>query len=291
MDTKESETANKTSSFSKTQTYLNKTTRSKNDSKSKKGGIKLPKLTSNTFYNSSQTGIGVNPYFEKINLKQELSQYKTEIHMKKNELQELKIKYNKLSEDNKINKMLLAKILNIDLEKEFTKEELINKLEYCELNETEKKLLKETHEIMTLKLNLEEKKLKINMQQAEKEILTKNTKAKIMNELESEFLIKCEQNKKLEKKIKKLEEIINLKQKEIKEAEKEFKTQEENNNKKNSECQKSKDDFSKKEEELNKLRIEISDLNNKHKKLKDNSNKSRKDLDRNKSIEKKKGRN
>ena len=287
MDTKESETANKTSSFSKTQTYLNKTTRSKNDSKSKKGGIKLPKLTSNTFYNASQTGnqginFGVNPYFEKINLKQELSQYKTEIHMKKNELQELKIKYNKLSEDNKINKMLLAKILNIDLEKEFTKEELLNKLEYCELNETEKKLLKETHEIMTLKLNLEEKKLKINMQQAEKEILTKNTKAKIMNELESEFLIKCEQNKKLEKKIKKLEEIIEFKQKEIKEVEKEFKTQEENNNKKNNEYQKSKEDYTKKEEELNKLRIELSDLNNKQKKLKDNSNKSKKDLDRNK---------
>ena len=73
---------------------------------------------------------------------------------------------------------------------------------------------------MTLKLNLEEKKLKINMQQAEKEILTKNTKAKIMNELESEFLIKCEQNKKFEKKIKKLEEIINLKQKEEEEEKK-----------------------------------------------------------------------
>ena len=56
---------------------------------------------------------------------------------------------------------------------------------------------------MSLKLNLEEKKLKINMQVAEEEILTKNTKSKIMNELETEFLIKCEQNKKLEKNIKK----------------------------------------------------------------------------------------
>ena len=166
MDTKESETANKNSSFSKTHTYLNKTTRSKNDSKTKQTGIKLPKLFSNTFYNTSQTtnqilNMGnniMNPYYEKINLKQELSQYKSEIHMKKNELQELKIKYTKLSEDNKINKMLIAKILNIDLEKEFTKEELLNKLEYCELNENEKKILKETHEIMTLKLNLEEKK-------------------------------------------------------------------------------------------------------------------------------------
>ena len=34
------------------------------------------------------------------------------------------------------------------------------------------------------------------MQEEEKEILTKNTKSKILTELENEFLIKCEQNKK-----------------------------------------------------------------------------------------------
>ena len=204
METKEYETANKAQQFSKTLNYLNKTLGGKNDSKTKKAGIKLPKLNSNTFYNSSQASNQIlnmannamNPFYEKVNLKQELSQYKTEIHMKKTELQELKIKFNKLSEDNKINKMLLAKVLNIDLEKEFTKEELINKLEYCELNENEKKILRETHEIMTLKLDLEEKKLKINMQEEEKEILTKNTKSKILTELENEFIIKCEQNKK-----------------------------------------------------------------------------------------------
>ena len=143
MESKENETVQKNSSFSKTQSYLNKTIHSKNDSKSKKGGIKLPKIFSNTFYNSSQTTNQIlNPYYEKKNLKQELSEYKSEINSKKNELQELKIKFNKLYEDNKINKMLLAKVLNIDLEKEFTKEELINKLEFCELNETEKKNIK-----------------------------------------------------------------------------------------------------------------------------------------------------
>ena len=116
METKDSETVGKNTSFSKTQTYLNKTSNSKTDSKSKKSGVKLPKLFSNTFYNSSQASkqlLGnnmINPYYEKVNLKQELSQYKSEIHSKKTELQELKIKFNKLSEDNKINKMLIAKI-------------------------------------------------------------------------------------------------------------------------------------------------------------------------------------
>ena len=199
MESKESETViNKNASFSKTQTYLTKTTQSKNnDSNAMKSGIKLPKLFANTFYNSSQAtnqilNIGNNiiaPFYEKVNLKQELSEYKTEINKKKIELQELKIKFNKLSEDNKINKMLLAKILDIDLEKEFTKEELIKKLECCELGENEKKILEETHQIMSLKLDLEEKKMKINLQQEEEEILTKNTKSKIMNELESEFLM------------------------------------------------------------------------------------------------------
>ena len=46
MESKENETGQKNSSFSKTQSYLNKTIHSKNDSKSKKGGIKLPKIFS-----------------------------------------------------------------------------------------------------------------------------------------------------------------------------------------------------------------------------------------------------
>ena len=93
MEPKESETAiNKNASFSKTQTYLTKTTQSKNnDSNIIKSGVKLPKLFSNTFYNSSQASnqilnIGNNiitPFYEKVNLKQELSEYKTEINKKK----------------------------------------------------------------------------------------------------------------------------------------------------------------------------------------------------------------
>ena len=84
---------------------------------------------------------------------------------------------------------------------------MLKKLEYCTLNDYEKKILKEAHEIIQLKLDLEEKKKKINLQQEEEEILTKNAKAKIINELESEFLIKCEQVKKLEKKLQKMEKI------------------------------------------------------------------------------------
>ena len=178
MEVKENETPEKNNNtndtFSKTYAYINRTTRSQNDQKQKKTGVKLPKLINNTFYGSSQTSnemlyqnfnnnnngnnIINNSYYEKTNLKEELSQYKSELNSKKLELQELKIKFSKLSEDNKINKILIAKILDIDLEKEFTREEVLKKLEYCTLNDYEKKILKEAHEIIQLKLDLEEKK-------------------------------------------------------------------------------------------------------------------------------------
>ena len=152
MENEEKETATqkniKNPDFSKTQTYLNKQNKGKTEAKFRTNGasVKLPKLTSNglttgfkgTFYQSSQTTgpiftphlFNSNQYFDPNELKQELSQNKSDMNAKKIELQELKIKFNKLYEDNKNNKNLLAKILGINLEKEFTREELLHKLEH-----------------------------------------------------------------------------------------------------------------------------------------------------------------
>ena len=221
MENQENETEiKKDSEFSKTQTYLSKPSKSKNESKFRTtgGGIKLPKLSNNTlsgfkgtFYQSqnsgpilTQTFYNSNQFLDPNNLKQELSQNKSEMNSKKIELQELKIKINKLYEDNKNNKNLLARILGIDLEKEFTREELIDKLEHCKPSEEEKKQLKEAHEIIKLKLEIEAKKKQIGEQGAELEILTKNAKSKVINELETDYVIKCEQEKNLLKAIKKM---------------------------------------------------------------------------------------
>ena len=167
MENQENETGSqKNTAFSKTQTNLNKSSKRKNEAKFRTTGaiIKLPKLSSNNtqfafignFYQTpqnsgpilTQTFYNSNSMYDPNNLKQELSQNKTEMNAKRIELQELKIKFNKLYEDNKINKNLLVKILDIDLEKEFTKDELIDKLEHCKPSEEEKRRLKKAHEII-----------------------------------------------------------------------------------------------------------------------------------------------
>ena len=90
-------------------------------------------------YNPTTTNIFNSKNLDAENLKQELSNNSNEINAKKLELQELKIKFNKLFEDNKNNKSSLAKILGIELDKQFTKEELVDKLEHCKPTEEEKK--------------------------------------------------------------------------------------------------------------------------------------------------------
>ena len=90
-------------------------------------------------YNPTTTNIFNSKNLDAENLKQELSYNSNEINAKKSELQELKIKFNKLFEDNKNNKSSLAKILGIELDKHFTKEELIDKIEHSKPTEDEKK--------------------------------------------------------------------------------------------------------------------------------------------------------
>ena len=238
MEKEENETdGQKNTEFSKTQTYMSKQNKGKNEAKFRTTGasIKLPKLSNTlfgfkgTYQKSPQSGpiltqnvYNSNSIYDPNYLKQELSQNKSEMNAKKLELQELKIKFNKLYEDNKNNKNLLARILGIDLEKEFTREELIDKLEHCKPSEEEKKQLMEAHEIIKLKLEIDSKKKKISEQGTELEILTKNAKSKIIGELESDYILKCEQHKNLLKAIKKMEELINIKEKDVSELENEY---------------------------------------------------------------------
>jgi len=72
-------------------------------------------------------------------LRQELTNNRNEINKKKSELKELRILIGKLSEDNKNNKLLIAKILNIEMDKSFTKKELLNTINNCKPTEEQKK--------------------------------------------------------------------------------------------------------------------------------------------------------
>ena len=306
MEIQENETApQKNSEFSKTQTYISKPSKNKTDSKFRTTGcsIKLPKLSNNntlsgfkgniysTHQNSgpllTQNFLNSNSIYGPNNLKQELSQNKTEMNAKKIELQELKIKFNKLYEDNKNNKNLLAKILGINLEKEFTRDELIDKLEHCKPSEEEKRKLKEAHEIIRLKLEIESKKKRIGEQETELEILTKNAKSKVISELESDYIVKCEYHKGLLKAIKKMEEIIKSKEKDITEIENEYNYQKDYYSKLNTESKKSEENFEKSEKEKNRLKNEINEMSIKQKKIKDSLTKNKKDIDNNELLQQK----
>jgi hypothetical protein len=283
---------------------MGKQNKGKSESKYSGASVKLPKLSSNglstgfkgTFYQASPTSgpifspnmFNSSQFYDPNKLKQELSQNKSDMNAKKIELQELKIKFNKLYEDNKNNKNLLAKILGINLEKEFTRDELLDKLEHCKPSEEEKKLLREAHEIIKLKLEIEDKKRRIGEQGTELEILTKNAKSKVINELENDYIIKCEQYKNLVKAIKKMEELIKIKEKDITELESEYNYQKDYYSKLSNESKKSEENFEKSEKEKAKLKNEITEMTNKQKRIRDSLNKNKKDLDNNESLQQKK---
>ena len=113
-------------------------------------------------------------------LKQELSLNQSEINKKKSELNELRILINKLSEDNKNNKTLIAKILNIEMDKSFTKKELLNTINNCKPTEKQKKKLIEAYEVITLKLKINDKKKILNENNSEIKNLAKNATTNVL---------------------------------------------------------------------------------------------------------------
>ena len=149
-------------------------------------------------------------------LKKQLSLYKADMHNKKNELLKLKIKYSKLYEENFSNKNLISSILGISLDKYLTREAVLDKIENCELSDDERKKLQEAYDIIKLKLEISEKKEKISQQNNYKEELIKNSKTKIINELKSDYLSKCEKQRKVIRNLEKLEEKYAYLEKEIK---------------------------------------------------------------------------
>ena len=164
-------------------------------------------------------------------LKQELSMHRSAINRKKSELNELRILINKLSEDNKNNKLLIAKILNIEMDKSFTKRELINTILNCKPTDAQKKELMEAYEVINLKLKINDKKKILNENNSEITHLTKNATTKVLKELDNEYQLKCGHQKKIMKVIKKMEDEIKKNEKIILDLEEEFNIQKDKNKK------------------------------------------------------------
>ena len=137
------------------------------------------------------------------------------MHKKKSELIRLKIMKNKLFNENVSNKNLISKILSIPLEKELTREQVLQKLENCNLSQTDRKMLQEAYDIILLRSEISDRKMQINDQNNYIENLKQNSKTKVINELESDYYSKCEKQRAFLRKIKKLEDIKDLTEKQM----------------------------------------------------------------------------
>ena len=154
-------------------------------------------------------------------LEGDLMIFHSELEKRKNELFNLKIKFNKLLTDNINNKTLIAKILSIPKNKPFNKEVLFDEIYNFKLTKEERQTLKVAYLILKLKLELESKKKLFSDKLIYLNMLNENSKIKVVSYLQSEYFIKCEQQRSLinslinyEKKYDLLEnKIIELKEK------------------------------------------------------------------------------
>ena len=164
--------------------------------------------------------------YDSENLKNDLMSFRSEVEKRKNELLRLKIKYSKLMLDNIHNKTLLAQILSIPKNKLITKGALLFKIRSCKLNNEERQSLKNAHEILKLKLELNSKKKLLTEKTTYLNSLIENSKLKVINNLQDEYFIKCEQQRKLLNKLHKLEKRYNNNERKVNEIKDKIKKEE-----------------------------------------------------------------
>ena len=165
--------------------------------------------------------------YDSENLKNDLMSFRSEVEKRKNELLRLKIKYSKLMLDNINNKTLLAQILSIPKNKLITKGALLFKIRSCKLNNEERQSLKNAHEILKLKLELNSKKKLLTEKTTYLNSLIENSKLKIINNLQDEYFIKCEKQRKLLNKLNKLEKRYNNNERKVNEIKDNIKKEDE----------------------------------------------------------------
>jgi hypothetical protein len=113
-----------------------------------------------TLPRKKNSSISLNYYSMKNSeeLQKTLSFNRNRMLKNKTELNELKIQYHKLYEDNENNNKLLSKILNLKNIKDYSKEELLEKMKNCEFDKKSKKKMLETINYINLKLEVNEMK-------------------------------------------------------------------------------------------------------------------------------------
>ena len=141
-------------------------------------------------------------------LQKTLSFNKNRMLKNKTELNELKINYNKLTEDNQKNKSILSKILNLKNNRQYSKEELLQKMKTCEFDKQSKRRMLDSIKLINLKLEVNEKKSILKSKNNEYNLLKEKSKYKNIAQLKKKLLNNDEAKKQILLDIDKLKEIV-----------------------------------------------------------------------------------
>ena len=244
----------------------------------------LPLLTFNSisFYDSipsdNQNNLDID------SLKKKLISNKSNINKKRTELQDLKIQYNKLIDENKNHKNLIYEILHLENEPNsssieieennfnigplgrITEEQLISKINSCKIDEDQEKRLKDSYELINLRMELNNKKKLLLNKNNEYDKLKNKLKFKNMNEITTKLEDLIIEEEKIKKENAKMDEILQKNTSEIlPNLEKEF---EDEKNIYDEICKiesKNKKEFNDKLNKINELKTEIQNIENKTK--------------------------
>ena len=252
-----------------------------------KNQLPLLEFNSTSFYDSFPSE---NLYILDIeSLKKKLILNKSNINKKKTELQDLKIQYNKLINENKNHKNLIYEILQLENELNnsseidtdninnnnpfgrITEEQLISKINTCKITEEQKEKLKDSYELINLRMEINNKKKLLLNKNNEYDKLKYNLKFKNMNEITTKLEDLIIEEKRIKQDIVKLEEILQKNNNEIlPKLEKEFEKEEKNFEEINQKEKEYKKIFNNKLQQLNELKTEIINIekNTKSKKTK-----------------------
>lgn len=251
-------------------------------SKSKQQQLPILTLNSLSFYDSLP--LENSKLLDVDSLKKKLLLNKTNINKKKAELQELKIQYNKLMRENRNHKNLIYEILQLENEANnsnrvnyitdsnnnygkilITEEQLISKINTCKINEAQEKKLKNSFDLINLRIEINNKKKLLTNKINEFDELNENSKYKNVNEMTAklEEMIINEEN--LKKEIVKLEDILEKNNKTIPDLEKEYEEEKKIYEEKDKKEKEFKKIFNEKIHELNKIKSEIQNIKEKPK--------------------------
>ena len=117
---------------------------------------------------------------------------------------------------------MIANILGVDVDKSFSKKEIINRMEKCNPSKEEKKNLKYAYDIIKIKLEINDKKNKISEINKQIEYYIKNAKSKTITDLNSEYLLKSKHLDKIQQIIENFETAVKENKLKLEEVKKQY---------------------------------------------------------------------